>query len=97
MNKAMRKNKKGNESDFGLSKESALRIIRKHLIQQFPHEIEIQDGIPKSCILYGIPNREPVWTARVTSKNSIIGLGRIICISKITGKIIYDGRASDEG
>jgi hypothetical protein len=36
---------------MSLTKEKALRIIRKHLIRQMPRHIEIKNGIPEDCTI----------------------------------------------
>ena len=76
-----------------LSRKEILQIIRKHLIRQVPHDFEIQDGIPQGCIIYNVSCDEPCWTVFICSEEQRTGPSRIICISKKSGKIIYDGRA----
>jgi len=79
-----------------LTKEKAQQIIYKHLIAQVLRNFEIQDGIPVGCILYGVPKDEPCWTARIAPEKTMVGPSRIICISKQTGRIIYDGFTNEE-
>ena len=74
-----------------LTKEKALQIIRKHLIRQMLRGIEIKDGIPEACFLYGVPKDKPCWTAWIPSSTLQVGAGRIICISKREAKVIFDG------
>ena len=79
-----------------INEEKALQIIRKYLIQQEQsRKLEIQDGLPEGCILYGVPEDEPCWTVWIPSDTPRIGCGRIICISKETGKILYDGNVGE--
>jgi len=92
----MQSEKKKKTQTTKLSRGKALQIIRKHLIKQVPHDIEIQDGIPEGRVLYGVPKDEPCWTACIPSEVMMIGPSRIICISKKTGKIIYDGFTNEE-
>lgn len=79
-----------------LTKEKALRIICKQLMREVLHDIEIQDGIPEGRILYGVPKDEPCWTACMPSEVMMMGPSRIICMSKKTGRIIYDGLTNEE-
>jgi len=78
-------------TNIRLTREKALQVIRKHLIAQIPRDIEIQDGLPEGCILYGVPKDEPCWTARIPLEIPRTGPSRIICVNKDTGRIIYDG------
>jgi len=77
-----------------LSRKRASRIIRKHLIKKVPRNFELQDGIPPGCILYNIPNDTPCWTVWIPPEDRTrMGDDHIICVSKKSGKVIYDGRA----
>lgn len=84
--------------DIKLTREKALQIIRKHLIAQVPRDFEIQDGIPDGCTFYGIDKvkAEPCWTAFIPSQETRTGSSHIICISKKTGRILYDGFTNGE-
>ncbi len=84
------------KNDMSLTKEKFLQIIRKHLIRQIPRDIEIQDGIPEDCNIYGLSKDEPAWTAWMPSEETLTGPSRIICVSKKTGRIIYDGFTNEE-
>src|SRR5664279_5497274 len=57
---------------------------------------ELHDSIPEGCILYGISNDEPCWTIIIPPEETRTGPSRIICVSKKSGKIIYDGSTGDE-
>lgn len=81
---------------MSLTREKALQIIRKHLIRQTPRDIEIQDGIPEDCNIYGLSKDEPCWTARIPPEVSRTGPSWIICVNKKTGRIIYDGFTNEE-
>jgi len=75
-----------------------VEIIRKHLIAQVPWDIKIQDGLPDGCVFYGVDKvrSEPCFTAFIPSTEVRIGPSRIICVSKKTGRIIYDGYTNEE-
>jgi hypothetical protein len=84
-------NRKMKECDTEVSRQKAVRIIRKYLCRQILKDLELQDGIPDGCILYGISKDEPCWTASITPDTMRVGAGRMICISKREGKVIFDG------
>jgi len=75
----------------GLSRQKAVRMIRKYLHRQMPKDFEIQDGVPDGGILYGVPKDEPCWTVSISLNISQVGAGRVICMSKKKGKVIFDG------
>jgi hypothetical protein len=78
-----------------LTKKEATQIIRQHLIQEIPEAFEIYDGVPFGIKYYNMSS-EPCWTALFSYGISGIGPNRIICVSKKTGKVIYDGLTADE-
>ena len=75
----------------GLSRQRAVRMIRKYLHRQMSKDFEIQDGVPDGGILYGVPKDEPCLTVSILSNTPQVGAGRVICISKKKGKVIFDG------
>jgi len=81
-----------------LTKEKAQQIIYKRLIAQIPRDIEIQDGVPEGCVFYGVDKvkSEPCFIARIPPEIPRTGPSRIICVSKKTCRIIYDGLTCDE-
>ena len=84
------------KTNMKVTKEKALQIILKHLTAKMRRDIEIQDGRPDGCLLYGVPKDEPCWTARIPPDIPRTGASRIICVNKKTGKIIYDGFTNEE-
>lgn len=82
-----------------LGKRKALRIAQKHCqpdLDQFRHQVD--SDLPLE--LYGKPT-EPHWTVYAPwmdgHDGAMIRSSRVILVSKRTGKILYDGSASDEG
>lgn len=55
----MANSQKMKKYDTELSRQKAVRIIRKYLHRQIPKDFELQDGVPDGCILYGISKDEP--------------------------------------
>jgi len=86
---------KMSDSKAFLTKKKALQIFHKHLIQEIPKEFEICDGVPFGIQYYNM-SKEPCWSALIPSGQTWTGASRIICLSKKTGKVIYDGPINDE-
>jgi len=78
-----------------LSQKRARRCIRRHLMQQLPADFLLHDGIPDGCSIYSISRNEPCWTAWIPSKQIRVGATRLICVSKQSGKVIYDGQTGE--
>jgi hypothetical protein len=83
------------DSEARITKKKASQIIRQHLIQEIPRDFDIYDGVPFGIKYYNMPN-EPCWTILISRQVSGVGSSRIICVSKKTGKVIYDGITGDE-
>jgi hypothetical protein len=83
---------------MNLTREKALQIVLQYLTAEMHCSIHIQDGIPTGCTFYGIDQvkSEPCWMASIPPESSMVGQGRIICISKKTCRIIYDGYTNGE-
>lgn len=75
----------------GLSRQKAVQMIRKYLHRQIPKDFDIQDDVPDGGILYGVPKDEPCWIVSISSNVPQVGAGRVICISKQKGEVIFDG------
>ena len=91
----MATSQKMKECDTELSRQEAVRIIRKYLHRQIPKDFELQDGVPDGGILYGISKDEPCWTVSIAPSALQVGAGRIICISKRKDKVIFDGMVGE--
>ena len=83
--------KRNSKMNNSLSRKDASRIIRRHMIKTIPLVFEIQEGVPKGCIFYNVSDHEPCWTAYIPVEKLMIGRSRYICVSKKSGKVIYDG------
>jgi hypothetical protein len=66
----------------------------------------IRAGAPKEQIkvldnlnVYGVQSYGPCWCVFVPWNDEFDGLrsGRILLVSKLTGRLVYDGSACDEG
>ncbi len=82
-----------------ISKQEALNIALNYLGESYKGMIEATDTLPRtSAAIYNVDNLKDCWVIQVpklSHEPQTIGMGRIICISMKTGKIIYDG--SDGG
>ncbi|HDQ03164.1 MAG TPA: hypothetical protein ENN23_01105 [Deltaproteobacteria bacterium] len=76
-----------------ISRKRAKKTIRKRLIKTLPWGIELHEGIPPGCVFYGVSPDEPCWTAYIPPCGCQIGSDHYICVSKKSGRIIYDGKA----
>lgn len=80
-----------------LTEEMVRKIISEYVGCDFS-EIDICPERPSNCNLYNPPT-EPCWYAYVPHNDGILALrsSRIVIMSRVTGKVIYDGSAGDEG
>ena len=85
-----------------VSSDEALKIALRHLVaiaqKQYEGRLGINDGVPDGLSMYmtaGGNEREHCWCISVprVEGSLIIGRSRYICISKETGKVIFDGWA----
>jgi len=73
-----------------VSRKRALKIAAK-ASSPAPEELECYDSKPDSVVTYGGPSdSEPCWWIPICYGDRVGG-GRIIVVSKRTGKILYDG------
>lgn len=86
-----------------ISKDEALKIALRHLVadaqRKYEHGLDPRDGVPDGLPLYGFPseaNREHCWCISVPRiEGLMLGKSRYICISKETGKVLFDGWAGE--
>ena len=87
--------------DSTLTKQEVLNIFMRHIEQDRPYVsiFDVTDVFPAHCRAYGLPQQD-CWFV-TCSPNQPAGFmicsSRIIAISKMTGKVVYDGSANDEG
>jgi hypothetical protein len=86
---------------FPLTEKSALKIAIKHASKPRPilHEDFKIDEVAKDKI-YCPGDKESFWAIRCPWNDGFEGKmlrdGRVILVSKVTGKVIYDGSAGEE-
>ena len=77
------------------TREKAMEIAIKYLGTQHEGSLEIDNTLPTTACIYGVERLKNSWVINIPSWTPHVGEGRIICISKKTGEITYDG--SDGG
>jgi hypothetical protein len=76
------------------TKEEALEIAIKHLGEEYRDKIKVTDKLPRSRNIHmaHTTGLKQCWVIHVPySASATIGLIRVVCICKKSGKIIFDG------
>ena len=82
-----------------INKEKALDIAIRKIRQDIPEIYYIGEELPGNCTIYRVWD-EPCWyilCAGCTFHRGLLTSSRLICVSRETGRILYDGSANDEG
>lgn len=81
-----------------ITKQRALAIAEQAVKSQ-SRQVECFSSLPERCALYGTIPDEPCWYVYAPWDDGLLALrsSRVIVISRLTGKIILDGSAGDEG
>ena len=81
-----------------ITKQRALAIAARTLITH-GGQFECYSQKPDSCRIYGIKTDQPCWYIYVPWEDGMLALrcSRVMVISRVTGKILYNGSAGDEG
>lgn len=76
--------------------EQAYQIAIRYLGEQMQGRIKLTSTLPAN--IYNREQLKGAWVVRVPSQGPmfVLGAGRIICISRNTGKILYDGSDGEE-
>ena len=80
-----------------INKEKALEIAREHALRVELDIFDITDSLPPGCSVYNAP--KDCWYISCSYNLPFHALtsSRLICVSKTTGEVVYDGSANDEG
>ena len=78
-------------------KEKALAIATEHASRVEPRIFDITDSLPSNCAPYGAPKDCWYIFCSYDPTSYCLRSSRLICVSKTTGEVIYDGSAQDEG
>lgn len=81
-----------------ITKQCALAIAERAFIHH-GGQFECYSQKPDSCRLYGFNTDHPCWYIYAPWADGMLALrsSRVMVISRLTGKILYDGSAEDEG
>lgn len=80
-----------------VSKDQALSILKQHLGDEEINGYHISDSLPRKCRLWGLPQGVDCWyiTLSYYPNHVMLQSDRLICITKDTGVILYDGACID--
>lgn len=82
-----------------VSQRKALRIARKVVDHDLPFN-SIEREKPEKICLYGMPS-EPSWFIfspwNDGKDGTMLRSSRLIMVSKLSGRVLFDGSAEDEG
>jgi hypothetical protein len=86
-----------------ITKQKALGIAARSFANH-SRQFKCYSKMPESCRIYVTYPEQPCWYVYVPSCCSpsgggphILGSNRVIVISRLTGEILYDGSANDDG
>lgn len=81
-----------------ITKQRALAIAAR-AITTHDGQLECYSQKPDSCGIYGINLDQPCWYVFAPWADGMLALrsSRVMVISRLTGEILYDGSAGDEG
>ena len=80
------------------TKEEAVEIAIKYLGEEYRDKIKVTDKLPRSRNIHmaHIEGLKHCWVIHVPyPASTTVDLGRVICICKKSGKIIFDGMAGE--
>lgn len=83
----------GSSESFLVSRDQAMNILKQYLGVEKINVYNISDSPPEKCQLWGLPEGADCWyiTLSYYPNHHMLQSGRLICISKDTGVILYDG------
>ena len=86
-------------SNKNISKEQALEIFRAHIATDKPQIHSITDSAPNVNVYGGLPLEEcwHILCSYQPNDPTMLTSSRLICVSKNTGRILFDGSANNEG
>jgi len=80
------------------TREEALEIAIKHLGEEYRDKIKVTDKLPRSRNIHMAHTMglKQCWVIHVPyPASTTVGLGRVICVCKKSGNIIFDGMAGE--
>jgi len=85
------------DDDYTAGRQRALLVALGYLGLHYRGRLEIMDGLPeyeKSC-MYNAGAMDECWSLYVPESDLLVGGSRIVCISKKTFRVIFDGRLGE--
>lgn len=81
-----------------ITKQKALEIAAQ-VCKADRKEFHCYNKKPENCTIYATLPAEPCWYVFTAwdDASHVLRSSRVIVISRMTGKVFYDGSASDEG
>ena len=81
-----------------ITKQKALEIAAQ-VCKADRKEFHCYSKKPENCTIYATFPDEPCWYVSATWDDAphVLRSSRVIVISRLTGKVFYDGSAGDEG
>ena len=75
----------------------AMRALLDYLGEQYRDRLEIIDGLPEidRAYIYNADQLGDCWSVYVPEDHLICGSARLICISKKTYTVCFDGRVGE--
>ena len=80
------------------TREEAVEIAIRYLGEEYRDKIRVTDKLPRSRNIHMAYTEglKQCWVIHVPyPASTTIGLGRVICICKKSGKIVFDGMAGE--
>jgi len=80
-----------------ITKQCALEIAERAVSRGGQFKCYSQQ--PKNCNTYGLKTNDPCWyvIAPWNEESNVLRSSRLIVISRVTGEVLYNGSAQDEG
>lgn len=81
-----------------ITNQKAMEIAAQKCMSN-PAEFKCYGKKPERCRIYGLNPADPCWYvyAPWSDEQTVLRSSRVIVISRMTGEILYDGSAGDEG
>ena len=82
-----------------VTSDEALNLLKQHLFGKDVKIYGISESLPDNCAVCGLPENVSCWYILMLPDlhPTCLASSRMVCISKDTGEILYDGPAGDEG
>lgn len=85
------------DNAYTRNKKLAMEALLRYLGEQYRDRLEIIDGLPEyeKHKIYNADKMSDCWSVYVSDDRKCVGSSRIVCISKNTYTICFDGRVGE--